>query len=62
MPTEEREKKAERSEFMASLRWGALIGLALLVVIVPSVRMAKDKSRGSSRRAPGRFQRRGSLA
>ena len=43
MSQEEREKKPERSEFMASLRWGALIGLALLVIIVPSVRMAKDK-------------------
>ena len=43
---EDREKtKAERSEFMASLRLGALVGLALLVIVVPPIRMAKNKAR-----------------
>src|SRR6478609_9989623 len=41
MQREDKTEKTERSEFMASLRLGALIGLALLVVIVPPMRMAK---------------------
>ncbi|MDB5858462.1 MAG: hypothetical protein JWQ76_2151, partial [Ramlibacter sp.] len=41
---EDREKTAERSEFMASLRWGALIGVALLLIIVPPMRMAKNRA------------------
>lgn len=35
------EEETERSEFWASLRKGALIGAALLVIIVPPIRMAK---------------------
>jgi hypothetical protein len=41
MQREVKKEKTERSEFMASLRLGALVGLALLVVIVPPIRMAK---------------------
>jgi len=37
-------KDAGRSEFVDSLRKGLLIGAALLVVIVPSVRMAKNRA------------------
>src|SRR3954470_16723863 len=41
MQREVKKEKTERSEFMASLRVGALVGLGLLVVIVPPLRMAK---------------------
>ena len=44
MPREDRDKTAERSDFMASLRIGALVGIALLVIIVPPMRMAKNKA------------------
>lgn len=45
MPREDRDKTAERSEFLASLRIGALVGIALLVILVPPIRMAKNKSK-----------------
>jgi hypothetical protein len=35
------EMNSERSEFLDALRKGALIGIALLVIIVPPIRMAK---------------------
>lgn len=41
MQEAKQEEKTERSEFWDALRKGALVGAALLVIIVPPIRMAK---------------------
>jgi hypothetical protein len=50
-PADAERSKAERSEFMDSLRKGLLVGIALLVLIVPGVRMAKDRQHQQEQQA-----------